>query len=695
MSEARKASIAPDAGPGIYLDQSGTGAGKSDADKILVNNGGRSAIVTPTHENAKEVVGDMLASGFDAKRYPKRISKQSSMPFAEPQNCHYPLADEVERAGFSVLAVACPGCPFKTGCRYVEGVKAATEASISVATHMRAARQSLASLAEGRRLLSIHEDSINILRPRETIAADAMFAVRAVVDRMLNDPQYLNTETGKQHEFLIHLAAVVDLIILVVSAAVKTTAVELPDGQEMPGSVQRLIFNASKSSGMIFADGVWRVVTAAASGMLESLTIQICDGRETESLQKILVAVWRNDPPEHCVTWLQDATAQAEVISNLLGRIVNDKTPSGEIEFQKSATQIPVDITRETSPDRVLGIIRDILASRPAWQRAGIISHSTHHRQIERMRRQDAVFGSRIKRTSYFGRGDDRGSNAWHRECDSLIVLGTPRPGGDEVKTYLIQTGRIEAAMGERPAWGNVHYTARDEAGNVVKVTGRGYADPTWQRAFQSRCRAALVQAVGRGRGICEDGIPAIVVSTEETGLTISSLTVDAINDLQGKIMNFVTTGDPGCAASDGDDLHIGKVPRSAEFIAASGCEAEAADRGSFPINNNYRESSTIRVFTAREIAKGVGHDVESVKKALRSLYRRGLIEKVGGGHSTKWKLASKRGDDQPDAAIMPLPEPSGGGGGDRRPAFDLASLIASIDFSRPAPVVTIGGAAC
>ncbi len=60
--------------PGLYLDRSPTGSGKSTADIDAVRQVERALIVSPTHENGSEIEDDMQAAGIRAGRHQERAT---------------------------------------------------------------------------------------------------------------------------------------------------------------------------------------------------------------------------------------------------------------------------------------------------------------------------------------------------------------------------------------------------------------------------------------------------------------------------------------------------------------------------------------------------------------------------------------------------------------------------------------------
>jgi hypothetical protein len=143
------------------------------------------------------------------------------------------------------------------------------------------------------------------------------------------------------------------------------------------------------------------------------------------------------------------------------------------------------------------------------------LTHLELHEKLPAMLEEQ--LRARIVRTGYFGGGFSRGSNVWIEECDALIILGTPRVGSGAIRLHLLRLGRTRAAALNRKAagWGLDWWAGRGESGSRVTVRCWHYRDHDWHAAYCSMVRAELVQAVGRGRGVLDKGIPVYVVTTE------------------------------------------------------------------------------------------------------------------------------------------------------------------------------------
>jgi hypothetical protein len=222
----------------------------------------------------------------------------------------------------------------------------------------------------------------------------------------------------------------------------------------------------------------------------------------------------------------------------------------------------------------------------------------------------ESIFANRIVKSAYFGSGEERSSNAWQQECDLIIVAGTPRVPPEAVVTYLIQIGEIAAACRDG-RWGPLNWEMRTESGESVVIKGTGYEDPIWRRAHQDLVRATLVQAIGRGRGILEDGCEVVVLSNEECGLPISDASVTTLNKTAALILTMMKELSP-------------KIPI-------------------------YNYIGVFGVKTAK-LAEQTGLSLSVVRGSLQAMESRGLVCRVGerGG----WRLVTNDDDFHPGDAV-------------------------------------------
>jgi hypothetical protein len=99
-------------------------------------------------------------------------------------------------------------------------------------------------------------------------------------------------------------------------------------------------------------------------------------------------------------------------------------------------------------------------------------------------------------------------------------VLGTPRIPPAGIRARLIRAGEGSAAAADGN-WGEIRWQGRTAAGQTVEVEGRGYRDANWRSATEGQTVASLLQAVGRGRSCLAEGVPVVVVTTENLGVVL------------------------------------------------------------------------------------------------------------------------------------------------------------------------------
>lgn len=507
----------------------------------------RSLFVYPTHANCLEIEETLVSSGVDACTYPGRLTSDDDK---REQNCWNDDANEAEKMGFSVVTSVCPSCSHQSECwrfGYLRQMADASEAHVALCTHKRIEFAGLTEFVASRQYLSIHENPVNLLRPQTKASLNDLIQIQMVLNRILNDPFHLDWFGAakpqkirgrllegdevlickeRQYRFCLRLADLVDDLVQRVFTAERTTELIFPHRHSLAEGVERTLFRATRRAQAKIQGQPWRFVLAAMTGALHSAAIVVTRRKSStaggsaseEELNRFAVGFGNNTPPADMVTWFSDATMTVDLLRSLLGASVNDATPAGRLELQKKAIQIPRDITRQTAVSTVARLLRGVLTDRAEVQRAGLICHRTHLAVLTEM---ESIFANRIVKSAYFGSGEERSSNAWQHECDLIIVAGTPRVPPDDVAIHLIQIGEIGAACRD-VTWGPLKWETRTEAGQTVVITGSGYADPVWRRGHQNLVRATLVQAIGRGRGILEDGCEVVVLSTEECGLPIS-----------------------------------------------------------------------------------------------------------------------------------------------------------------------------
>lgn len=308
--------------------------------------------------------------------------------------------------------------------------------------------------------------------------------------------------------------------------------------------------------------------------------------KDRKKYHKALVGVW-NVPPPNAVVWLENAHAGAQWVSGVVGRPVIDKTPHGRLAYSVRPVQYADDdVTQRTAGSVLRGLLRKVLALNPAARKVGVITHKCHLPEIDKL---DPLWRSRIARTEYFHSGKDRASNSW-LGCDLIVVLGTPRLPPSALRDGLIRLGRVDAASKDGQ-FGDVEWEAVTVNGTHARHRGLGYGEPSWAEMQDMMVKEALLQAVGRGRGVTDQGVPVVVVSNEPLGLTVADEPLVPVTDPQAETYRLVVE---------------------------------------LTVQNAKDTPLAIRTVTTAEVTARSPHKESNVRKHLSSLSSHGLLTKQG-----------------------------------------------------------------
>jgi hypothetical protein len=360
------------------------------------------------------------------------------------------------------------------------------------------------------------------------------------------------------------------------------TRLERPKGWE--GHLLRAILKSSHT----IKDEAPRLVVSFACGELLHLgfVMDQLHGKGGEpTFRHSLVGVWRVEPPADAVLWFEDATGDPEIIRRLLNRPVTDQTPKGRLTARASIRQCHQDITRGMSDGTVRKLLRGVLACHKDARRVGVILHKPHRHVKARL---GEPWRSRIERLSYFGSGEERSSNQW-LDCDLLVVLGTPRVNPGSIRRGLIQLGRLEAAAADG-GWGEREWTGRTSEGKQMTVRGRGYRNDDWALVHRLLVRGALLQAIGRGRAVTDQGVPVVVLSNEElgkgTGAVLADTPLRRIGDEAAQVYEYIVSGKLHEVTSRDVAHRFGVTDRQARnhltFLRDCGLLTRASPKGPF-----------------------------------------------------------------------------------------------------------------
>jgi hypothetical protein len=524
--------------PGLYFDRSPTGSGKSFAATESMRQADRSLYVQPTHANCIEEESKLQAAGLDAKAIPE-MNENSCRNWDEARNAL--------QSGISAGAAVCPGCPFRNSCEYLADSKTAQAASVTICTHARAEKQ-LTTLSENRDLIIVEEDPTNLIRPTTSVDPRSLNQVATVFqEAKANAAQFANDELW---HFIDQAEGLSEMLLDGCRTAKQTRAVTLPAPIGEPKHLEKHLWRAMK---LVVADGTdnlnspvdpeaVKLITGILTGRIDRLVIQLDEphkqGGERWKIAT-LVGSSRTALPHGLPIWFQDATGSPKQIGDLCGQAVIDRTPRGYLANVQAIKQVPRDITSRTDPAMVAATLEGWMKANQNPKRVGIICWKNHRSAIFSKRSELLTEStrSRVHLVTHFGSGTDRASNQW-LDCDALIILGTYRPNQTADKAKLIQLGKITAAAdSNQGGWGLRRWEGRTASGELIQVDGMGYSDPDWRTAREHLCQAALLQAIGRGRGILADGIPSWIFSSEPLGPTVELVNPDEMRPLKRAIL--------------------------------------------------------------------------------------------------------------------------------------------------------------
>ncbi len=503
--------------PGLYADFSPTGSGKTFAGIQAARDIEKTLTLVPVHLNAEEVAADGRAAGLDMEAYP-RLDSDTCQNFRK--------AGRALACGMSPGETACIGCSWNETCAFRRQTAKADGAAHRLACIERGAR-GLTALVGDAGHIEIHEEPSGLLRPMVSFSS-GLYEVSRACDEAI-DGEYRRAEKPGARPFgqdlvdaLNEVKETADALDDRLRSAATTAEIPLPPKTPKPQHLSLRLFHAWNMAKLAPHADAARLCRGMVFGELDRVMVVVEQRRS--HLSRRIVGVWRNELPDVPML-LADASGNMESLRTLTGRDVLDITPAGSLPLCVPAKQITVDVTRKTSRNVVSAIVRGVLAEYPSKTRIGFIEHRPH---VDHLFRCDspALDQDRLDRVAMFahyGEGPERSSNRWYRECDLIVVVGTPRVGESAVRDRLIQMGRIDAAMmtGEQAAWGPCQWRGHTESGETRTVQGVGYGQPDWRKAHKDIVRASLVQAVGRGRGILTDGVEVLVLSNEECGLML------------------------------------------------------------------------------------------------------------------------------------------------------------------------------
>jgi hypothetical protein len=502
----------------------------------------RSLILVPTHANCHEYVKEGAALGKEISPFP---------PLDATTCLRCEEAEDIVHRGLPFRGVICPDCPHRKDCLFNQDYAKALAAYNAVATQARGV-VSMKEIGKGRRLIIINETPLDMIRPT-FVTEKSLIAVELVArqaEHVANNP--------KDRGWFRSLAQLARSMQTFFSDATTNASYPLPEPLAyVPPLVYKRLndaINQALTAGP--PSEAMRLVLAAALGEL-SLVAVVFDEYPTKDGEvkrvRKLVGISQTQLPPDSIVRINDATASKEELETVFGQPIKDITPRGRLLLRHPCLQIipEKDITMARQPAQVLPILRGLLYDLPQ-KKVGLLTHRKLAKALPDL--LESPFKERIVMSEYFGSGLSRGSNRWHRECEVLIVLGTPRVGASAVRIHLLRLHNLRAARltREKAGWQWDWWSGVKEDGMRVTVRTPHYTDHDWHRAYCSLVRSELVQAVGRGRGILEEGIPVYLVSTENTappenddgihGLRIANHPFHPLTDAQMAVLKTLRT---------------------------------------------------------------------------------------------------------------------------------------------------------
>lgn len=530
--------------PGIYLDRTVVGGGKTHQGYLAAAHCQSSLHVIPTHDIKRQMVESLIQiSG---------LNSAIVAPFPERNAANCQRWDDVQRLyrlGISIPSALCSTCEVHRNCPHLSEKDIAEAAHHSIGTMARMEESQLARIGAAKEFIKIDENAINLLRPLAKVGADDLRAVLVAVEAA---SQLAASSSDFRHSkaFLQALMSSGTQLLSAIAHATTCTDIPIPKSTDHPAVVEFLMAKGfrqaridAKQSKIAEAK---KLLFGLAGGELLRCVVQVDDSENGQKEGTFLVGVWATALPRNangrvkCPIVFADGTADAEMLQLLIGEPVVDITPPGHVKPARRLVQIPVDVKRSTTAESFLEIVRGIMVANPTKKRIGIICHSSHHNALSRLGK---TLANRIVKATYFGSGEDRASNEWlELGLDLLLVVGTPRIGPSDVRTRMIQLG-LDRSAPSSSKWVSRWWQGKTENGDEIVIRTRKYADSVWERVYDYDVQAGLRQAIGRARAILPHGIDVFVVTCEPLGLPLADQSVIPVPKTTAACLDLLADG--------------------------------------------------------------------------------------------------------------------------------------------------------
>lgn len=530
--------------PGIYLDRTVVGGGKTHQGYLAAARCDSSLHVIPTHDIKRQMVESLVQiSGLDK-------AMVVSFPERNSDNCQ--RWDEVERlyrVGISIPSALCSACEYQGGCPHLSEKDRAEAAPHSIGTMARMEESQLARIGATKEFIKVDENAINLLRPFAKVGADDLRAVLVAVEAAIQLAANLS-DFHQGQAFLQVMVSGGTKLLSAIAHATTCMDIPIPKRTDQPAMVDFLMAKGfrqakidAKQSKIAEAK---KLLTGFTGGELLRCVVQVDRSENGQKEGKFLVGVWATALPRNangrvkCPIVFADGTADAELLQMLIGDPVVDITPPGHIKPARRLVQIPIDIKRSTTAESFLETVRGIMIANPTKTRIGIICHSSHHKALSRLGK---TLAKRIVKATYFGSGEDRASNEWlELGLDLLLVVGTPRIGPSDVQTRMIQLG-LDRSAPSASNWVPRWWQGKTENKDEIVVRTRKYAHPVWQRVYDFDVQGSLKQAIGRARSILPHGMDVMVVTCEPLGIPLADQSVIPVPKTTAACLDLLADG--------------------------------------------------------------------------------------------------------------------------------------------------------